>query len=61
MSEKEVRDIKDLDEQELEHVKTKVEQIADEVGISPAALDGCFLGYHNWNGGKKCTRCGKTR
>lgn len=21
----------------------------------------CILGFHNWNGGKKCTVCGATR
>ncbi len=24
-------------------------------------LSGCWIGIHNWNGGKKCVNCGQTR
>lgn len=24
-------------------------------------LDGCWIGLHKWNGGKKCVNCGQTK
>lgn len=49
-------------EKALEEILNKIEEVAGEPADGKTRISlACSLGLHNWNGGRKCVNCGKTR